>query len=257
MTNSSTAVPISSVQAFIGLDVHKDTISGAVIPAFGPDVVDRFQIPNTPEAVAKIASRLSSLGKLSFVFEAGPTGYGLQRQLVSLGHACAVVSPALTPRRPGDHVKTDRRDAEKLARFWRSGDLRPIHVPTPQQEAARDLVRAREDLLGDRTRARQRVSSFLLRQGRTWGQTTWKKGYWVWLKAQKFDAPPLQSAFDAYLRAVEEVEDHMRDMDRRLLDLAEQEPYKTRVKYLRAFKGIDALSALTILEAIRKPLYFA
>src|SRR5512135_1623398 len=176
MTNSSTPLHLSPtpVACFIGLDVHKDTISGAALPAFGPDIVERFQILNTPAAVARAVSRLAGRGKLSFVYEAGPTGYGLQRQLSSLGHACAVVAPAFTPRRPGDQVKTDRRNAEKLARFCRSGDLRAIYVPTPEQEAARDLVRAREDLLGDRTRARQRVSTFLLRQGRVWGQTTWK-----------------------------------------------------------------------------------
>jgi transposase len=254
MENSTTAIPVSSThRCFVGLDVHKLTIYAAVLPSNAPQVTERIQIPNTPEAVAKLVERLARQGVLSFVYEAGPTGYALHRQLTAMGHACAVIAPAFTPRSPGDQVKTDRRDAEKLAHFHRSGDLRPIYIPTREQEAARDLVRAREDLLGDRTRARQRVSSFLLRQSRVWGQTTWKKGYWVWLKAQRFETPALHTAFDAYVRAVEELEEHLRDMDRRLLDLAEQEPYKTRVKYLRAFKGIDALSALTIL--VETPLF--
>lgn len=243
--DNSTTTP--ATRCIVGLDVHKLTLYAAVLPSASPDITERFQIPNTRDAVEKMAARLSKHGPLTFVYEAGPCGYELYRRLKSLGHDCTVIAPAFTPRRPGDRVKTDRRDAEKLARYHRSGDLRPIYVPSPDEEAARDLVRAREDLLGDRTRARQRVSTFLLRQGRVWGQTTWKKGYWVWLKAQRFSAPALQQAFEVYVREVEEREEHLRDIDQRILEIAQSKPYKARVQCLRALKGFDDLSALTVL----------
>lgn len=230
----------------VGLDVHKETIVGFSLLPNG--IVDqRFQLQNRPEPVEKMVIALKKRhGMMEFVYEAGPCGFELYRQLMKEGQACFVVAPSLIPRRPGDHVKTDRRDAEKLARMWRAGEMRAISVPSQEQEAARDLVRTREDALEDRCRARQRVSSFLLRQGRVWGQTTWKKGYWVWLKAQRFEYPALQMAFDAHVRQVEDLEEQLKIIEREMQDLIEQEPYKTRVKFLSAMKGIDHLTALTL-----------
>lgn len=124
--------------------------------------------------------------------------------------------------------------------------MRALYIPRREEEAARDLVRAREDALEDRCRARQRVSTFLLRQGRVWGRTTWKKGYWVWLKAQRFDFPAHQQAFEAHVRQVEDLEEQIKIIERQMQDLMEEEPYKTRVKYLSAMKGIDHLTALTL-----------
>lgn len=159
-----------------------------------------------------------------------------------------VVAPTLTPVRPGDRVKTDRRDAEKLARLYRAGELTPIRVPTRTEEAARDLVRGREDILEDRLRARHRLGKFLLRHGRVYHETkAWGVRHRVWLRAQRFEWTSLAQTFDAYLRALEEVEARLEIVNQQILDLAQQEPYRLPVQYLRCLKGIDTLSALTLV----------
>jgi transposase len=182
------------------------------------------------------------------VYEAGPCGYEVQRQITALGHRCAVIAPALTPVKPGDRVKTDRRDAEKLAKYHRNGDLTVIRVPTREEEAARDLVRVREDGLSDRLRARHRLAKFLLRQGRVNTETkSWGVAHRAWVKTQQFEWQPLQQSFEAYTRAVEEAEARLADMDQQLQDLAQTPVYREAVRYLRCLKGIDTLSALTLV----------
>ena len=150
---------------FIGLDVHKASITVAVAGAFG-DPEDHGQIANDPSAIRKLVDRLGGPDvRLDVAYEAGPTGYALHRQLTAMGIACMVVAPSLIPDRPGDRVKTDRRDAAKLARLLRSGDLTPVWVPDEAHEALRDLVRARDDAKDDLLRAKHRLSKFLLRHG--------------------------------------------------------------------------------------------
>jgi transposase len=182
-----------------------------------------------------------------FVYEAGPCGYQVQRQITARGKKCVVIAPALTPVRPGDRVKTDRRDAEKLARLYRAGELTEIYVPTCAEEAARDIVRAREDALEDRLRARHRLSKFLLRQGRVYRETkAWGVAHRAWLRSQRFEWPPLQQTFEGNLRAVEEAEARLESLEQRVLDLAQSAPYRTAVGYLRSLKGLDTLGALTL-----------
>lgn len=165
-----------------------------------------------------------------------------------MGHACSVIAPALTPRRSGDRVKTDRRDAHKLARLYRAGELNVIRVPSREEEAARDLVRAREDGLKDRLQARHRLAQFLLRQGRVYRETkTRGVAHREWLRTQRFDWEPLQQTFRGYVRAFEEAEDRLRLLDRQIADLAEKEPYRIPVQYLRCLKGIDTLGAITLV----------
>jgi hypothetical protein len=149
---------------FFGLDVHKETIAVAVAEPNG-EVRSLGTIPNNAEAIAKLVKKQGEREKLTFCYEAGPTGYVLYWQLVKLGVSCVVVAPTLVPVKPGDRVKTDRRDAEKLARCYRAGDLSPVWVPTAEHEALRDLVRARESAKKDQRRARQRLLKFLLRRG--------------------------------------------------------------------------------------------
>jgi transposase len=204
-------------------------------------------IENHPKAIEKLVKRAAGHGPAEFVYEAGPCGYEVQRQIAAMGHRCVVIAPALTPVRPGDRVKTDRRDAEKLARLHRAGELTEIRVPTRTEEAARDLVRVREDILADRLRARQRLGKFLLRQGRIFHGTTWSAPHRTWLNAQRFEWPPLQQTLEAYSRAVEETTSRLAALDQQLQDLAQQDPYRTPIKYLRCFKGIDTLSALTLV----------
>ena len=149
---------------FVGLDVHKATITVAVAEAFG-DPEDHGHIANDPSAVRRLMQRLGGPDvRLEVAYEAGPTGYALHRQLTAMGIACVVVAPSLIPVKPGDRVKTDQRDAAKLARLLRSGDLTPVWVPDEAHEALRDLVRARDDAKADQLRAKHRLSKFLLRR---------------------------------------------------------------------------------------------
>jgi transposase len=150
---------------FIGLDVHAQTIAVAVAETTG-EIRSLGVIPNSPESVSRLIKKLGKPGELRVCYEAGPTGYVIYWQLTKLGVHCEVVAPTLIPVKPGDRVKTDRRDAEKLARCYRSGDLTPVWVPDAQHEALRDLVRAREAGKQDELRARHRLGKFLLRHGR-------------------------------------------------------------------------------------------
>lgn len=231
----------------VGLDVHKKTIVAAVLPPGMDRPTETIKMDNHPITIEKLLQRLTAKGACEFVYEAGPCGYQVQRQITGLGHPCAVIAPALTPRRPGDRVKTDRRDAEKLARLYRAGELTVIRIPTREEEAARDLVRIREDGLADRLRARHRMLKFLLRQGRVYHETSaWGKEHKCWMRNQRFEFAPLQQTFDGYLRALDEADDRLRNLDQQVQDLAEKEPYKTQVAYLRCLKGIETLTAMTL-----------
>lgn len=232
----------------VGLDVHKESIAVAVLPTGAECVTERTKIENHPAAIEKFVRRVAARGPVEFVYEAGPCGFEVQRQVAALGHRCVVIAPALTPVRPGDRVKTDGRDAEKLARLHRAGELTEIRVPTREEESARDLVRVREDVLGDRLRARHRLGKFLLRQGRVWRETkAWCVAHRRWVKAQRFEWESLQQSFEAYVRAVEEGEARLAVLDQQLEDLAQTPAYREGVRYLRCLKGVDTLGALTLL----------
>src|SRR5262245_54092572 len=181
-------------------------------------------------------------------YEAGPCGFELQRALTADGIACDVIAPALIPRRAGDRVKTDRRDASHLAVLYRAGALTAIHVPTEEDEAVRDLLRCREDIRADLLRARHRLGKFLLRHGRRYTATksTWSQRHHAWLRAQTWPLPALTQTHEAYLRAVDEAVARLRTVDAQLQDLVMLEPLRDRVHRLRCFRGMDDITALTI-----------
>lgn len=190
----------------------------------------------------------TATGPAEFVYEAGPCGYDAHRHITKLGHACTVIAPALTPVRPGDRVKTDARDAEKLARLHHAGELTAIRVPTCEEEAARDLVRIREDAIEDLQRARHRLVKFLLRQGRIFRDAgTWTQKHELWLRGQKFEWPNLQQTFVGYLRAYDEVQGRLKVLNAQVEDMAQQAPYKELVRALMCLKGIGTLSAVTLI----------
>ena len=232
----------------VGLDVHKKTIVASVLPAGSDVVTERTTIENNPTAVAKLVKRIAVRGAAEFVYEAGPCGYETHRQITGLGHPCFIIAPSLTPVRPGDHVKTDSRDADKLARFYRAGELTVIHVPTCEEEAARDLPRAREDALIDRLRSRHRLSRFMLRQGRVFQEkSAWTTKHKQWLQIQKFEWPTLTQTYEAAMRAVDDADTRLEILNRQIEDLSMREPYRTPVQFLRCLRGIDTLSALTMV----------
>ena len=180
---------MKQVRSFVGMDVHKATISISV-GEDGRSGPVRFLgvIPNTPEAVHKMAKQLARHGELDFCYEASGCGYGIHRQLTGLGHKCTVAAPSMIPRKPGQRIKTDRRDSEKLAILHRSGDLTPVWVPDTTHEALRDLVRARVDASMHLMRARQQLLAFLLRHGRSYptGGKHWTQRHRSWLAGQTF-----------------------------------------------------------------------
>jgi transposase len=200
--------------------------------------------------VERLVRRFIERGPVEFVYEAGPCGFELQRQLTGLNQRCVVIAPSLIPVRPGDRVKTDRRDAEKLARLYRAGELTPIHIPTEGWEAARDLVRSREDALEDWLRARNRLNKFLLRQGLVFRETrTWGIKHRDWRNSLRFDLPAHQLAFEAYRRTFDEAELRLKALNEQLEDLAQRDPFRIPVQYLRTLKGVNTLIALTVKTA--------
>jgi len=188
----------------LGLDVHRDTISvGILIPDQQVPEVDR--IPHDEPSVRRLVGRLGDPRRLRACYEAGPTGFELARLLEQLGVSCQVIAPSLIPRAPGDKVKTDKRDCRRLARLHRVGELVAVRIPTIAEEAVRDLCRTRADMVADRTRARHRLSKFLLRHGRVWraGATAWTQAHERWLLAQRFDEPALAATYNHYRAVLE------------------------------------------------------
>ena len=193
--------------AYVGLDVHKDTIAVAVALPGREEPVYRGEIKNQRKSLVRLIRSLSPHGEvLSFCYEAGPCGYGVYREIIETGHQCEVVAPSLIPRRAGERVKTDRRDALKLARLHRSGELVAVWVPDEEQEAMRDLTRAREDMKAIELKARQRLGAFLLRHARVYreGKSRWTKMHFRWLEEQKFEHPVQQVVFQEYVDTVVE-----------------------------------------------------
>ena len=192
-------------------------------------------------------------------YEAGPCGFELQRALTARDVPCDVIAPALIPRRVGDRIKTDRRDAGQLAVLYRAEALTAIHIPTEQEEAARDLLRCREDIRTDLLRARHRLSKFLLRHGRRFTGTkkAWSKAHDTWLRAQTWPLPALDQTHAAYLRAVDDAVARLRSVEADLRTLLDLEPLRPRIQRLRCFRGIDDLTALTIAAELGDPRRFA
>lgn len=210
------------------------------------------QIPNEPRLLRRLFERLKREGPVRACYEAGPSGYDLYRQLTALGVPCQVMAPALTPRRPGERIKTNRRDAAKLVRLFRAGELTAIHVPDEAQEAVRDCLRCREDLQEDLLRWRHRLLKFLFRHGRVYREGKhWRQGHGAWLRAQRFEDPVLARTFHEYLLTVEHLLARLADLEREIATLAESEPYREPVGWLRCFRGIDTLSALTLLAEVQ------
>jgi transposase len=234
---------------YLGLDVHKASISVAIAEESGaPTTYGR--IPNEPSGIRTLMTRLGGPGiELRVAYEAGPTGYALHRQLTRLGIACMVVAPSLIPRQPGNKVKTDRRDALKLARLLRSGDLTAVWVPDEAHEALRSLVRARADAKADQLRAKHRLSKFLLRQG-CWppsGVRNWSKRYFTWLHQLEFEHLPDRVVFADYLAEVNAAGERVKRLETALHLCAQSSSQVALIRSLQAFRGIGFLSAVTLV----------
>jgi transposase len=246
---------------FVGLDVHAQTIAVAVAEP-GGEVRGLGIIPNRPESVSKLIKKLGKPERLRVCYEAGPTGYVLYWQLSRLGVRCDVVAPTLVPVKPGDRVKTDRRDAEKLARSYRAGDLTPVWVPDAPHEALRDLVRAREAATHDHLRARHRLGKFLLRHGRRapQGTTAWTGKYMKWIKEHvHFEQPAQEATLLDYLHEVEHAGERIERLESSIDTAIEQMPQKMRavIQGLQSLRGIAKVSAVSIVAELGEISRFA
>jgi transposase len=227
------------------MDVQARSIRLAAVRA--DELLEERTLPYDEEAVERALRRWPGV---RCCYEAGPTGFGLHRFLVERGIDCRVVAPGLVPQRPGDRVKTDSRDARKLARLLAGGLLAPIYVPSRELEAARDLVRAREDGRLDRMRDRQRLSKFCLRHGRALPTSSWTVARRTWLSEQRFEFAAQQQTFDSYVHAVDLVDARIGALEQAIRETAEQEPWRQLVARLRCLRGIDTLTALALVAEI-------
>lgn len=245
---------------FLGLDVHAETIAVAIAESGGV-VRSLGTIPNREESVRRLIKKLGEPERLRACYEAGPTGYVLYWQLSALGVDCQVIAPTLIPVKAGDRVKTDRRDAEKLARCHRSGDLTAVWVPDAAHEALRDLIRARLAAKRDELRARHRLSKFLLRHGRRAPQGTraWTGKYRLWVKAERFEQPAQQGAFADYLHEVEHAGERLVRLEASIDAAIETLPTKMRavVAALQALRGVVQVSAVSIVAELGEVSRFA
>lgn len=238
---------------FVGLDVHAETIAVAVADP-GGEVRSLGVIPNRSESIRKLLKKLEPAKDLRVCYEAGPTGYAVYWELTALGVACEVVAPTLVPMKAGDRVKTDRRDALKLARSYRAGDLTAVWVPDAAHEALRDLVRAREAAKKDQLRARHRLGKFLLRHGRRPNtvMAAWTHKYLAWVKTVRFAHAAQEATVLDYLHEVEHVAERLIRLETAIDEAVKTAPLRMRavIEALQALRGIARVSAATIVSEV-------
>jgi transposase len=237
----------------IGLDVHKASIAVAYVAKdHDADVIYLGTIGTRHVDIDTLVRQLPSQAKhLVFVSEAGPCGYWLYRSLSKKGYVCWVVAPSLIPQKAGDRVKTDRRDAVQLARLMRSGDLTPVYVPTVDDEASRDLCRAREDAIVDLKAATFRLKAFLLRHDiRSTGQATWSPAHLRWLSEVVCPTPAQQMVFQAYVRAVTEHTERLQRLEQERQDHVKSWRLNPVVEALQAWRGVQFIVAVTTVAAL-------
>jgi len=245
---------MSNSITYVGLDAHKNEHSvAAILP--GTDAPEQWTVKNAPREIKRMIRRLRRRtdGPLRFCYEAGVCGFTLRRQILAADDQveCMVVAPSLIPIRPGSRIKTDRRDARKLAELFRAGLLTEVHPPNPREEAARDLCRCRHGAKADQGRARHQLGKFLLRRGMVYtGGSHWTQRHFAWLRSLRFDQPLDQEIFAEYLAELDHRTQRVASLDRRLAALSQEDPYRQPVAWLRCFRGIETVTALTIVTEL-------
>lgn len=243
---------MTEVITYVGIDAHKRTLHVARLIGTQPEPV-QWTIANEPKAVERLRRQLErdAPGPVRVCYEAGPCGYALQRQLTHGRVQCVVIAPALMPRKPGDRIKTDPRDARKLVELFRAGLLTDVQPPTLAEEAVRDLCRARDDARDDLVRARHRLSKLLLRRGLHFtGGRNWSLAHRRWIGTIAWDHAAERAVVAGYLLAIEQAESRVATLDADLATQAQTEPYRAPVAWLRCFRGIDTLTAMILLAEL-------
>ncbi len=232
-----------------GLDVHADKVNVAVLRDGDWVPLEQWELVPDDRGLGRLAKRLKGYGgPVRCVYEAGPCGYELARYLRGQEISCEVTAPGLIPKKPGDRVKTDRRDAIKLAHLYRAGELTLVPIPGPEQEALRDLLRAREDAKEDLLRRRHRLSKFLLRHGYRYRQgKAWTLRHWTWLRSISFEQAHAQVVLESYISAVLEQAERVKGFDPLLEESAEDPRYAAKVRALATLRGVATTTALTVI----------
>src|SRR5829696_2556322 len=235
---------VKQVTTYVGIDAHKKDLFIAMLIGQQKTPVT-WQLANEPQAVRRLVRKLEreAPGRVQVFYEAGPCGYALQRQVTTPRVSCDVVAPALIPRKPGDRVKTNRRDARKLVELGRAGVLTAVQPPTAEDEAVRDLARARDDAREDLQRCRHRLGKLLLRRGLHYAGRNWTRAHRQWVDGLAWTHAAERAVVDDYLLAIDHTEARLLELDARLAEIAETEPYREPVGWLRCFRGIQQASA--------------
>ena len=243
---------MKSTLKYVGLDVSKEKIAVAIADE-GREKSRYFgMIPHTPEAIRKLVKKLGDPQNLRFCYEAGPTGYPLYRQFLAMGIHCDVIAPSLIPQKPGEKIKTDKRDAIRLAQLYRAGELVSIYVPTSEDEALRDLVRAREDAKQDELRAKHRLTKFLLRNNirPPKGVNKWTVKYRAWLDALTFKNPLSTLTFQEYYHQLQELEQRIQRFEEEINRQATEGVRAPVIQVLQSLRGIATLTAISLVAEI-------
>ncbi|MEX2495236.1 MAG: IS110 family transposase, partial [Woeseia sp.] len=237
---------------YVGLDAHKKTIAVSVADAGGGWARYFGEVANRPGAISQLMRRLSPDGEVvSYCYEAGACGYGLYRQIREAGYDCAVVAPSLIPSRPGDRVKTDRRDSESLARLHRAGELTAVWVPGEEHEAMRDLTRARQDMKHSERQSRQRLNGFLLRHGQRYGgKSKWTQAYWRWLESLRFAQPVQQIVLQEYIDCVKQQQLRVKGLEAEMARVLPGWRLAPVVEGLMALRGCRLITAMTVVSEL-------
>jgi transposase len=242
---------MKEITTYVGVDAHKKDLFIAMLIGDAQTPVT-WTVPNEPKAIQRLVRKLEreAPGPVRICYEAGPCGYALQRKMTTPRVTCQVIAPALIPRKPGERTKTNPRDARKLAELLRAGLLTEVRPPTPADEAVRDLCRARDDAREDLQRCRHRLGKLLLRRGLHYNGRNWTQGHQRWIDSLEWAEPAERVVVDDYLLAIEQLVARLSELDTRLAEIAETEPYRERVGWLRCFRGIDTLTAILILAEL-------
>ena len=249
---------MKNVTTYVGIDAHKKDLFVAMLIGAQTTPVT-WQLANEPHAVRRLVRKLErdAPGPVRVFYEAGPCGYALQRRMITDRIACDVIAPALMPRKPGERVKTNRRDARKLVELGRAGLLTAVQPPTPEDEAVRDLARARDDAREDVQRCRHRLGKLLLRRGLHFAGKNWSRAHRRWIDTLAWAHAAERAVVEDYLLAIDQLEARLTELDERLTEIAQADPYREPVAWLRCFRGIDTLTAMLILAELHDFRRFA